>query len=263
MPLTESPWPSNREPSARKSAAGVVNDPVILSFVEGRGLGEGDQRTWNGTRCLDMDWHFAATAFATALTIVDPIGMIPVTVTSTAHCDPARRGRIVDLAILVGSGVMLAMGLVGPFVLDYLGITLPAFGIAGGLLLFLIAIDMLFARPSGTRATSDEQHEAAAAENPAVFPLAIPMIAGPGTLATVMLLVNQSRGDISRYATVAIAYAAVLLITWLCMRGAASFAHHLSTTAVHVVTRLLGIILAALAVQFVINGLLQTPLLHR
>jgi multiple antibiotic resistance protein len=207
-----------------------------------------------------MDWHFAATAFATALTIVDPIGMIPVTVTSTAGCDPAKRGRIVDLAVIVGGAVMLAMGLVGPTVLDYLGITLPAFGIAGGLLLFLIAIDMLFARPSGTRATSDEQH--AAGENPAVFPLAIPMIAGPGTLATVMLLVNQSRGDATRYATVFFAYAAVLLITWLCMRGAAGFAHRLSTTAVHVVTRLLGIILAALAVQFVINGLLQTPLLH-
>ena len=207
-----------------------------------------------------MDWHFAATAFATALTIVDPIGMIPVTVTSTTGCDPGKRGRIVDLAVIVGGAVMLAMGLVGPAVLDYLGITLPAFGIAGGLLLFLIAIDMLFARPSGTRATTDEQH--AAGENPAVFPLAIPMIAGPGTLATVMLLVNQSRGDASRHLIVFLAYAAVLFITWICMRGAAGLAHKLSATAVHVVTRLLGIILAALAVQFVINGLLQTPLLH-
>ncbi len=208
-----------------------------------------------------MDWHFAATAFATALTIVDPIGMIPVTVTTTAHCELSKRGRIVDLAVFVAGLVMLAMGIVGPAVLEYLGITLPAFGIAGGILLFLIAIDMLFARPSTTRVTTDEQEQAG--ENPAVFPLAIPMIAGPGTLATVMLLVTQARGDTSRSAMVFAAYALVLVITWLCMRGAAGFAHRLSPTAIHVVTRLLGIILAALAVQFVINGLVQTPLLHR
>lgn len=206
-----------------------------------------------------MDWHFAATAFATALTIIDPIGMMPVTVSTTASCDVSRKGRIVDQAVLVGGLVMLLMGLVGPAVLDYLGITLPAFGIAGGILLFLIAIDMLFARPSGTKGTSDEQH--AAGENPAVFPLAIPMIAGPGTLATVMLLVGQSH-DATHLAIVFFAYAAVLALTWLCMRGAASFAHRLNPTAIHVVTRLLGIILAALAVQFVINGLGQTPLLH-
>lgn len=209
-----------------------------------------------------MDWHFAATAFATAVTIIDPIGMIPFTVTSTTHCDPGKRARIVDQAVLVASVVMLVMGIVGPAVLDYLGITLPAFGIAGGILLFLIAIDMLFARPSGSRATTDEEREAQAGENPAVFPLAIPMIAGPGTLATVMLVVNLARGSVVRYVIVFLAYAVALAITWLCMRGAARYMHRLGTTGIHVISRVLGIILAALAVQFVINGLLQTPLLH-
>lgn len=210
-----------------------------------------------------MDWHFAATAFATAITIIDPIGMIPFTVTSTTHCAPGKRDRIVDQAVFVAAVVMLIMGIVGPAVLDYLGITLPAFGIAGGILLFLIAIDMLFARPSGSRATTDEEREAQAGENPAVFPLAIPMIAGPGTLATVMLVVNLARGNLVRYAIVFAAYALALGITWLCMRGATRYMHRLGTTGIHVVTRVLGIILAALAVQFVINGLLQTPLLHR
>ena len=208
-----------------------------------------------------MDWHFAATAFATAITIIDPIGMVPLTMTTTAACDVSRRGRVVDQAVFIGGIVMLLMGIVGPAVLDYLGITLPAFGIAGGILLFLIAIDMLFARPVGARATKEEQEEIQS-ENPAIFPLAIPMIAGPGTLATVMLLVNLSRGDWARYATVFAAYAAALAITWLFMRGAAHYMHRIGTTGIHVVTRLLGIILAALAVQFVINGLVQTPLLH-
>ncbi len=210
-----------------------------------------------------MDWHFTATAFATAFTIVDPLGMIPFTMATTAHMPLERRGRIVDQAVLVAAVVMAAMGLVGPAVLSYLGITLPAFTIAGGLLLFLIAIDMLFARPPGTRRTEDEERAASAAENPAVFPLAIPMIAGPGTLATVLLLVSLAAGSPARILSTILAYAAALLATWLCMRGAARFLHRIGTTGIHVVSRVLGIVLAALAVQFVINGLLQTPLFHR
>ncbi len=207
-----------------------------------------------------MDWHFGATAFATALTIIDPIGMIPLTVTTTSNCLPAKRARVVDQAIAVAAAVMLMMGIIGPALLRYLGITLPAFGIAGGILLFLIAIDMLFARQTGARATTDEERDVG--DNPAVFPLAIPMLAGPGTLATVMLLVNLAHGDLARYAMVALAYAAALFIAWLCMRGAARYVHRIGTTGIHVVTRVLGIILAALAVQFVINGILQTPLVR-
>lgn len=210
-----------------------------------------------------MDWHFAATAFATAVTIIDPIGMIPLTLTSTSNCPPLKRGHIVDLAVLVAGAVMLIMGIVGPAVLDYLGITLPAFGIAGGILLFLISIDMLFARPPGTRATTDEEREAQTGDNPAVFPLAIPMIAGPGTLASVFLLINLARGSLVKYATLLLAYALALALTWLCMRGSTRYMHRIGTTGIHVVSRVLGIILAALAVQFVINGLLQTPLVHR
>jgi multiple antibiotic resistance protein len=210
-----------------------------------------------------MDWHFGATAFATAITIIDPIGMIPITFATTAQFDQNKRNRIVDQAVIVAAIVMLAMGLVGPLLLDYLGITLPAFGIAGGILLFLIAIDMLFARPTGARATSKEERAAREGDNPAVFPLAIPMIAGPGTLATVLLLVNLARGNPGRVALIITAYAAALAITWLSMRGAARYFHRIGETGIHVVTRLLGIILAALAVQFVINGIVQTPLLHR
>ncbi|HEV7178243.1 MAG TPA: MarC family protein [Candidatus Baltobacteraceae bacterium] len=210
-----------------------------------------------------MDWHFAATALATALTIIDPIGMIPLTLSSTANCEAAKRAKIVDQAVFVAAVVMLAMGIVGPAVLGYLGISLPAFGIAGGILLFLISIDMLFARQTGARATSDEERAAQAGENPAVFPLAIPMISGPGTLATVMLLVNLAHGDPMKYVSVFLAYVAALAVTWLCMRGAARYMHRIGTTGIHVVTRVLGIILAALAVQFVINGLLQSPLMQR
>ncbi len=210
-----------------------------------------------------MDLKFALTAFATAFTIIDPIGMIPLTLAATVAMPSERRTKIVDQAVMVAAIVMLVMGVVGRPLLNYLGITLSAFLIAGGILLFLIAIDMLFARPTGAKRTEEEEREAAHAENPAVFPLAIPMIAGPGTIATVMLLVNLARNDGPRLVIVAIACAAALFITWLFMRGAMKFQHLIGSTGIHVVTRLLGIILAALAVQFVLNGLGETQLFKR
>jgi multiple antibiotic resistance protein len=210
-----------------------------------------------------MDARFVATAVATAITIIDPIGMIPMTLGATARVSPQRRNQIVDQAVLVAAGVILFMGVVGRIILDYLGITLPAFTIAGGVLLFLIAIDMLFARPTGAKRTEAEEREAAEVENPAVFPLAVPMLAGPGTIATVLLLVNLSRGDRLNLIVVALAYALALFVTWLCMRGSSLLLRVIGKTGIHVVSRLLGIILAALAVQFVLNGLAQTPLLRR
>lgn len=208
-----------------------------------------------------MDARFIATAFAMAITIIDPIGMIPLTLGATARVSTQRRNAIVDQAVLVAAAIIAFMGLVGRPLLDYLGITLPAFTIAGGILLFLIAIDMLFARPTGAKRTEAEEREAAEGENPAVFPLAVPMIAGPGTIATVLLLVDLSHGDRANLGVVAAAYAGALLVTWLCMRGSTLLLRVIGNTGIHVISRILGIILAALAVQFVINGLLQTPLL--
>jgi multiple antibiotic resistance protein len=210
-----------------------------------------------------VDWKFALTSFATAFTIIDPIGMIPLTLAATVSMPAQKRPKVVDQAVIVAAIVMLVMGIIGRPLLKYLGITLPAFLIAGGILLFLIAIDMLFARPTGAKRTEQEERDAAQAENPAVFPLAIPMIAGPGTLATVMLLVNLARNDPARIVTVIVACAAALCITWLFMRGATRFQHLIGRTGIHVITRLLGIILAALAVQFVLNGVSATQILRR
>lgn len=207
-----------------------------------------------------MEPRFIATAFATAFAIIDPIGMIPMTIAATARVSAQRRKAIVDQAVIVGAAVILFMGALGRIILDYLGITLPAFTIAGGILLFLIAIDMLFARPTGAKRTEAEEREAAHVENPAVFPLAIPMIAGPGTIATVLLLVNLAHGNKLELLVVAAAYAFALLVTWACMRGSALLLRLIGTTGIHVISRLLGIILAALAVQFVLNGIGQTLL---
>ena len=203
-----------------------------------------------------------ATAFAIAFTIIDPVGMIPMTLVATAGAG-ARRRRIINEAVLVAAAVIAIMGLIGHSLLAYLGITLPAFTIAGGILLFLIAIDMLFARPTGAKQTEEETRAASEANNPAVFPLAIPMIAGPGTIATVLLLTGLTRGEPLRILIVVLAYASALFVTWLCMMAAPFLQRVVGKTGIHVITRLLGIILAALAVQFVLNGLAETTFFHR
>jgi multiple antibiotic resistance protein len=210
----------------------------------------------------DMDLRFAATAFATAFTIIDPIGMIPLTLGSTAHVAPDKRLRIIDTAVLVAACIMLFMALVGPVLLRWLGITLPAFRISGGILLFMIAIDMLFARPTRAKRTEEEERAASEAVNPAVFPLAVPMLAGPGTITTVLLLLNLSKGNLIEHVILFAAYAVALAIAWACMRGATLLLRAIGSTGIHVVTRLLGVILAALAVQFVVDGLLGTALFH-
>lgn len=209
-----------------------------------------------------MTSAFVATAFATAFTIIDPVGMIPLTISVTADLTPARRAAVADQAILVAAVVILIMGVVGKTVLESLGITLPAFTIAGGALLFLISVDMLFGRKTGAKQTPEEARADAESTNPAVFPLAVPMIAGPGTIATVLVLVTLAAGDRTELAVVFAAYASAMAVTWICMRLSTQILRVIGTTGVHVVTRLFGILLSALAVQFVLNGLAETPLLH-
>jgi multiple antibiotic resistance protein len=209
-----------------------------------------------------VDLHFIATAFTTAFTIIDPLGMVPLSLAVTASNTPAERRSIVTHATIVAAAIIFVMALVGRAIFSYLGITLPAFTIAGGILLFLIAVDMLFARRTGAKETDEETREAAVAGNVAVFPLAIPMIAGPGTIATVLVLINIAQTDTLRLSIIFFAYAAALFCTWLAMLAGTLILRAVGTTGIHVATRLLGILLAALAVQFVLNGLAQTGLMR-
>jgi multiple antibiotic resistance protein len=121
---------------------------------------------------------------------------------------------------------------------------------------------MLFGRKTGTKQTDEETRAGAESANPAVFPLAVPMLAGPGTIATVLVLVSLAAGDRAKLAVVFAAFLSALIVTGICMRLSTQMLRVIGTTGVHVVTRLFGILLAALAVQFVINGIIKTPLFH-
>src|SRR5213082_2401862 len=139
---------------------------------------------------------FTVSAFVTFLTIIDPVGLAPVVIGLTAHLNDIQRNNIITRAIVISAIIIAFFAVVGRVLLDRLGINLYAFNIAGGVLLFLVAVDMLFGRPSGTRETKAESDEAMTREDISVFPLAIPMIAGPATIATTILYVDLAAPNI-------------------------------------------------------------------
>ncbi len=199
-----------------------------------------------------MDPSFLITAWVALFVIIDPIGMTPLFVALTQG-EPARRRRAIALRACVTSVLILTVfATFGEAVLDFVGISMPAFRIAGGLLLFLTALDMLFERRTQRR--KDQADEEDDREDPSIYPLSIPLIAGPGSITTVILLAGQQPG-IEGLAWVLAVMVSVVLLVFLLFLTAGVLERALGRTGINVITRLLGMLLAALAVQFVLDGL--------
>lgn len=195
---------------------------------------------------------FALQTFITLLVIVDPVGMVPVFLALAGSRPPEEQRRIAGKAVLVAGILMALFALAGARLLAQLGISLGAFRVAGGLLLFRIAVDMVFAQHE--RETEEEEQEARTRADITVFPLAIPMIAGPGTLATVMMLTGQAQPHPFGLAVLLATGAVVLGLLYFTLRLSRPVGRALGQTGVNVITRVLGILLAALAVQYVADG---------
>jgi multiple antibiotic resistance protein len=190
------------------------------------------------------------------LVIIDPPGTAAVFMGLTRGATDAERKVLAVRAVAIASATLLTFAVVGDYLLSALGIGLPAFQIAGGALLFLLAIDMLFARPSGLRGpTAQEGAEAGAAHDISVFPLAIPLIAGPGALTTMVLLMGRAQGSIAAIAALLAVLIAVMAITLALLLISARVVRLLGVTGANVISRVLGIVLAALAVQLMLDGL--------
>jgi multiple antibiotic resistance protein len=195
------------------------------------------------------------TAFVTFVVTVDPFGVAPLFVGLTANASATDRRRLAVRGVVIGSIILIVFALVGEPLLRALGIGLPAFRIAGGILLLLLAVDMVMARQSGLRATTaGEDAESHSRSDIAVFPLGIPLIAGPGAITSVVLLVGQASGDITAQAAVVGVLIAVLILTLICLLLAGQLMRLLGVTGINVISRVSGIIVAALAVQFMIDG---------
>lgn len=198
-----------------------------------------------------MDPSFLITAFVALFVVIDPIGLTPLFVALTTGMSSQKRRRIAIRATLVATGILLVFSIFGENILTFIGISMPAFRIAGGILLFLTALDMLFERRTRRR---EDQAEEEVEDDPSVFPLAIPLIAGPGAIATVILLVGQTDGTAGYFAVLGV-LAGVLALVFMMFLSASVLERLLGKTGITVVTRLLGMLLAALSVQFVLDGL--------
>jgi multiple antibiotic resistance protein len=192
--------------------------------------------------------------FVLFFVVVEPITLVPLFAAMTEGADEAFRRRMALKAVCVAGAVLLVFALGGAWFLDVMGISMEAFRIAGGVMLFLIALEMVFARESGTRTTSQEQDESRKRADISVFPLAFPFIAGPGALAIVLLTFGASRSDVALSAGLFGAVVAVLAITYALMRLTPLVMRGMGVTGANVVNRLSGVVLAALAVQFIIDG---------
>ena len=194
--------------------------------------------------------------FTTLFVIIDPLGLLPVLLALTPGVRAPERRRMALKGSLLAAAILLGFALVGERVLGLLGIGLPAFRTAGGVMLLLIALEMVFERRTERRSRSaDELKLVGGPDDISVFPLAIPLLAGPGAITSVMLLMARHQGDLGAQATVVAVLLAVMALCVVIFLLVEPLARLLGPTLTHVVSRLLGILLGALAVQYVFDGL--------
>ncbi len=198
-------------------------------------------------------FNFVILSFWSLFVIVDPIGLVPAFLAMTEQSSPKDRIRMAKLASIVTFFVLLLFAIGGNLILKSFSITIPAFEIAGGIILLKIALDMLQARRTALKETPEEQAEGSTKDDIAITPLAVPMLAGPGAITAVVLLAQQSSG-IFQTSIVVVNIFVVSLITFLVLRIAASKSSIFSAITLKIMSRLMGLLLAAIAVQFILNG---------
>ena len=207
---------------------------------------------------MTLDIAFMITAFATMIVIIDPFAIGPMFLALTPGLTHTQRRRIAWRGVFIAGLILLIFAAFGEAVLGFIGISMPAFRVAGGILLFLTALEMLFDRRTKRREQSttdpDHTHSEHDHDDPSVFPLAIPLIAGPGSIASVILLTGEKPG-VEGFVTVMGITFAVLILMGITMQASGYLERALGKVGINVITRLLGMLLAALSVQFVLEGL--------
>jgi multiple antibiotic resistance protein len=210
-----------------------------------------DVRAIKGT--MQSFYSFFIISFSAVFTIVNPIGAVPAFIAMSADDPQPKRVSMARRAAWISFGVLVVCAAVGSFLFRFFGITLPAVKMAGGVLLFLIAMDMLNARQSRAKGTLEEAEDGRVKDDIAVFPLAIPLLSGPGAIVTIFILADKAQtfaDHVALYTSLAI----TSLICFLVLREAGRLTRLLGQIGMNVFSRLMGLILAAIAVQFIIDG---------
>jgi multiple antibiotic resistance protein len=208
--------------------------------------------------------RFSLLALSSIFFLVDPFAAIPSFLAITQHADPARRRRMARKGAITCFIVLTSFAIAGQLIFRMFGITLPAFEIAGGLILLLIGLDMLEARRSPTQETHSDTEEATTKEDAGIVPLGIPMLAGPGAISSVMVLVGQvpTLWGLQMGAILG-AIALTALVTYLVLGAAARVRQFLGETGIRILVRIMGLLLVALAMQYFVNGITDLGLIPR
>ena len=202
----------------------------------------------------DADWKFAFVALSAVFFVIDPLANVPMFLTITSGDTPEQRRSTALRAALASWITLCVFALAGGVIFKAFGISLGAFKIAGGIMLLLMSIDMMRAQPSPTRTTEEEQAEGQKKDDVAIFPLAIPMLAGLGAIATVMVLMSRAAWKAVPTVVVFVSVTVTCLVAWLLMRSAASADKYLPKTVLRAFERIMGLLLAAVAVEFIAGG---------
>ena len=202
-------------------------------------------------------FSFSLLALSAIFFVVDPMGVIPIFVAITRDDSEQKKADMARRATMAAFGILTTFAVAGTFVFRVLGVTLGAFKVAGGILLLITAIEMLRATQARTRTTPEEEHEGAEKEDAAIFPLAIPLLAGPGSIATVTALMGRAPRVL--YAIpVILSIAVTCVASYAMLRAAGRIARVLGVTGLSVMNRVIGLVIGAIAVQFIFDGLKDT-----
>lgn len=201
-------------------------------------------------------------ALATLFATVSPVDVSAIFAAITVNAGQRARRRMALRGVLIATVVLTIFALAGDWLLHMLGISLPALKTAGGVLLLMMGLDMVFARMSAANSPTElEQEEALERDDVSVFPLALPLIAGPGTMGAVILLMAQAQGHLLSQISVYVALLIIMGITLMSLLAATQLNRLLGVTGMQVITRVMGVLLCALAVQFVFDGIAGSGLL--
>ncbi len=213
---------------------------------------------------LGFSFDYLLTAVVTLFVVVDPLGVLPIFASLTAGTSFRHRVTMALKAVIIATIVMSLFALFGEGLITRIGIGMPAFRTAGGILLFLIGLEMVFEQRTRRRSASAEKSLAAheldnlydeKPEDISVFPLALPLLAGPGAMASILLLMSENRGMIAAQVSVILALLIIMLLTFVLLISAVRLLDYAGETASIVITRVMGMLLAALSVQYVFDGI--------
>lgn len=206
---------------------------------------------------FDLDLEFFILCFSSLFALINPIGNVPIFITITENYNQQERNKIALKAVIFSLLVLVVFALIGDLIFSFYGITIHAFRIAGGILLFKISLDMVESKRSRTRTTPSEMEEAEEKDDVAYTPLGIPLIAGPGSIASIMILSSEAKNNLDKL-TLFMTLVMVLFATFIIFKLSKFLSNYFGKSGLRIMQRIMGLILLVISIEFILKGIQDT-----